>query len=346
MIIVRPQPNPEDPQDPLALQPRAVWPVRYRSAELRRYLGQLIGKADSDELLAAYFWVSEGRSAQVVLKDIAKDLKWIRDWRDNAEAHISSPEPYSQQWTYTRRELNDVVRSFIDRCNREILMLNTVEAKVSEQFIGLRDRFGTDLAPHYTPTEDESPMDLIMDAWERTTGLCERFSDTIAKQNAAVVEVANLEKRRREFVASGRSVSDREIQQFDYLDFEDLTATLLRRDGLTVVREGGGPRDHGADVIAVTPDGRRVVVQCKLRQRGPIGPNVVYQVNGTARPVHNADIPIIVTNSTFSAQATEFARSQDVYLVGDYGLRRWATWGDDLYELLGIDSPSGDAEVA
>ena len=40
-------------------------------------------------------------------------------------------------------------------------------------------------------------------------------------------------------------------------------ARLMRRDGLRHVEVCGGSGDLGVDVRAYTPDGRRVVVQCK-----------------------------------------------------------------------------------
>ena len=49
--------------------------------------------------------------------------------------------------------------------------------------------------------------------------------------------------------------------------FERLVSDLAARDGLDVERRHGGPYDGGADVIATT-----------------------RELNGTAGPVHNADI--------------------------------------------------------
>ncbi len=45
--------------------------------------------------------------------------------------------------------------------------------------------------------------------------------------------------------------------------FERHVAKLLRRDGCTNVVVQGGHGDRGVDIIALTADGRRLVVQCK-----------------------------------------------------------------------------------
>lgn len=110
---------------------------------------------------------------------------------------------------------------------------------------------------------------------------------------------------------------------------------------MTVLRRGGGARDQGADVIAVMPDGRRIVVQCKLRQRGPIGPQVLYEVNGTARQVHRADIPVVVTNSTFSPTATAFAGDYEIRLIDNHAVHRWAMWGESFHDILELSVPGG-----
>ncbi|MFE3261930.1 restriction endonuclease [Nocardia sp. NPDC059229] len=70
-------------------------------------------------------------------------------------------------------------------------------------------------------------------------------------------------------------------------------------------------------------------------------PAVLYEVNGTARPVHRADIPVVITNSTFSAKATEFAADHEIRLIDEHGVRRWAMWGESFHDILELTAPSG-----
>ncbi|MFD0366054.1 restriction endonuclease [Nocardia sp. GCM10030253] len=51
-------------------------------------------------------------------------------------------------------------------------------------------------------------------------------------------------------------------------EFEEALAALCRRDGCTDVKVVGGSGDLGADVIARTPDGRRIVLQAKRYRNG------------------------------------------------------------------------------
>ncbi|MFD0068646.1 MULTISPECIES: restriction endonuclease [unclassified Streptomyces] len=77
--------------------------------------------------------------------------------------------------------------------------------------------------------------------------------------------------------------------------------------------------------MATTPDGRRIVFQCRHpRLDGrPLGSPVIHTVNGTARPVHNANIVIAVTNAFFATPAHELAAEQGIHLLFGERLRTW-----------------------
>ncbi|WP_433709442.1 restriction endonuclease [Nocardia sp. CA-084685] len=279
--------------------------------------------------------------------ELTDDLLWIQGCIDDATERSKSAAPFGWACKYTQHEVTSLLRSFFASGMREIPMLQTVETQVTDRLVDLRKAHDTNLMQNFAIGNDApSPVEAIYAAWASAFGVVDRFNAVIDQHQAFIAELSDVETRRAEYVASGNSVSDRDIQRCDGVEFELLIGDLLRRDGLTILRSGGGPRDHGADLIAVTPDGRRVVIQCKLRQSKPVSPEVVYQVNGTARPHHNADIPVIVTNSTFSAQASAFARQHDIYLLGEYKLRRWATWGEDIYHVLELTKPHSDTGPA
>jgi restriction system protein len=116
------------------------------------------------------------------------------------------------------------------------------------------------------------------------------------------------------------------LAQLDALDptaFEYAIRDLLARDGYPG-RRVGGAGDAAADVIAAGPAGR-LVVQCKhtVADRR-VGVPVLYQVNGTAGPVHRADAAMVVTNGGFTRQAREFAATHRIALIDRDALSRWA----------------------
>jgi restriction system protein len=317
-----------------------VWPSRYRSREARKDIAAWIAAANSDDVLSAFLWAVEGHFVKEALDGVNGEVKWIEDVRDELADLQRSSKPFDLEWQYTRREIDTAMRSLMVTVAQALKRCREIATKVSENFRELADRFGMPPGDCFQAALDgESPTQSAYNQMDECLKLTDELKRTIKEFKATQATVRDIDSRRAAFASSNNSIDDRELQRCDGSGFEEITAWVLQRDGLTILRRGGGARDHGADIIALTPAGRRVVVQCKFRQGKPIGPDVVYQVNGTARPFHKADIPIIVTTTSFSAQATEFALSQDIYLVDEWRLRKWATWGESIFDVLGIAEP-------
>lgn len=131
-------------------------------------------------------------------------------------------------------------------------------------------------------------------------------------------------RRRRLALTRSVAVADR----LDGPGFERWVADLLSRSGFTQVTVSGGAGDLGADVTALTPDRRRVVVQCKryaVDRR--VGSPDVQRFAGTARQLHGADIAAIITTSTFTQPAADAAARLGIRLVDRELLARWAADG-------------------
>jgi restriction system protein len=112
----------------------------------------------------------------------------------------------------------------------------------------------------------------------------------------------------------------------------------MQRDGLTIERAGGGAGDLGADVIATTPDERRIVIQCKRYQphAAVSGPDM-QRFLGTAHTVHHADTAVLVTIARrFTRQAQELAVSHRVILVNRDRLALWNSGTTNLTALLAM----------
>ncbi|MFF1872611.1 restriction endonuclease [Kitasatospora herbaricolor] len=127
----------------------------------------------------------------------------------------------------------------------------------------------------------------------------------------------------------------RQLEAMTPTGFEQACADLLARDGFSRVRRVGGAGDLGADVIAWDDQGRKLVLQCKQYQR-PVGSRDVQTFNGTARPEHDADVPIMVGLNGFTRQAVEFADRHALVLVDRQTLKAWAH-GTHLYQVLDDD---------
>ncbi|MEK8105560.1 restriction endonuclease [Micromonospora sp. M12] len=106
-------------------------------------------------------------------------------------------------------------------------------------------------------------------------------------------------------------------------EFEQWFARLLVASGFRNVTVCGGAGDRGADVMAIAPDGRRVVVQCKRQSiKNRVGSAAIQRFAGTCRDIHGGEICVLVTNSFFTAgDGIQMARQLDITLVDRLALR-------------------------
>ncbi len=125
---------------------------------------------------------------------------------------------------------------------------------------------------------------------------------------------------RRRIAAHEREVAITDGMTGD--QFEHFTARLMRASGFRGVQVVGGSGDMGADVVARTPDGRRVVVQCK-RFAGNLGSPHVQRFAGTAREIHGAEVALLVTTGRPTAQARDVALRCRITLIDRAALAHW-----------------------
>ncbi|WP_239770841.1 restriction endonuclease [Streptomyces sp. CL12-4] len=108
-------------------------------------------------------------------------------------------------------------------------------------------------------------------------------------------------------------------------EFERAIADLCIRDGCAEVEVVGGAGDLGADVLAVAPDGRRLVIQCKRYcEDNKVGSEELQRFGGTCFTVHEADVAILVTSSDFTAPAVDYAEQCGIVCVDHHWLRAWS----------------------
>lgn len=106
-------------------------------------------------------------------------------------------------------------------------------------------------------------------------------------------------------------------------EFEDLVASLCRRDGCTQVRRVGGANDNGADVVGRLPDGRSVVIQCKrYAPTSTIASRELRDLLG-AKVHFAADLAVFVTTTRFSRHSEKFALQHGILAVHRDHLGLW-----------------------
>ncbi|WP_052397245.1 restriction endonuclease [Streptomyces sp. NRRL F-5123] len=125
-----------------------------------------------------------------------------------------------------------------------------------------------------------------------------------------------------------RADAVREYLDLDPAAFEAAVADLCWRDGCRDVQVVGGAGDLAADVLATTPDGRTILIQCKRYAAGrSVSSPDVQRVGGTYQIVHGAQLAIVVTTGTYTADARAYARQAGIRLVDGDGLAEWARGG-------------------
>lgn len=156
----------------------------------------------------------------------------------------------------------------------------------------------------------------------------------LAVGGAAGAGALAWQRRTRQRVEAQRQwqlafMRSQEIARYHLLgpkEFEHALAFLCARDGCTEVRVVGGAGDLGADVLALAPDGRRIVLQAK--RYGPtskvVGPDL-QKFGGTCFTVHRAHVAAVVTTSSFTKQARDYAAHMGIRLYDHHGLAAWAT---------------------
>ncbi|MFJ4829319.1 restriction endonuclease [Streptomyces sp. NPDC088747] len=106
-------------------------------------------------------------------------------------------------------------------------------------------------------------------------------------------------------------------------EFEELVASLCRRDGCIDVRRVGGANDNGADVVGRLPDGRSVVIQCKrYAPTSTIASRELRDLLG-AKVHFGADLAVFVTTTRFSRPSEKFALHHGILAVHRDHLGLW-----------------------
>ncbi|MFE3526903.1 restriction endonuclease [Streptomyces sp. NPDC059161] len=321
-----------------------VIPPKYASKTLGSSMGYYIGKAEQADLVAAFLWITEGRIARDTYNQVAAYRKELQRELDHAETRAAVA--FIDDWrSRTSRTCWPAL------CSADALRTK-LEAELSEirQYVdaaykawdALTKGYGADPHDRYKPNTPPrtTPLDTAIKLRHQLAAARGHVAQALQGDRDEMHRLAWIEDKHRTFTKTPQSFSIQDIDAMTPAQFEHTTAELCRRDDLALERTRGGAGDLGADSIAVTQDGQKIVIQCKhVRSRKTtIGSPVLQWLNGTAGPVHGADIAVVVTNGYFSKPATAFANTQDIHLIGLDRLKRWAEWGESLPHVLDLQS--------
>ena len=113
-----------------------------------------------------------------------------------------------------------------------------------------------------------------------------------------------------------------DVNKIDGYKFEEIVAELLKKMGFSVEHTSLSG-DNGIDIIAYTDQPiikGKYVVQCK-RWTNPVGEPVIRDLYGSMLNVH-ATKGILITNSSFSNKASQFADGKNIELIDGNALSK------------------------
>jgi restriction system protein len=134
--------------------------------------------------------------------------------------------------------------------------------------------------------------------------------------------IADQRWRHEDAIQAGHRTLDH-VDKMTGTEFEELVASLCRRDGCTAIRRVGGSGDNGADVRGLLPDGRSLVVQCKRYTASRMIPARDLRDLLGAKAHFGADLAVFVTTTRFSRQGLEFAVRNGILAIHRDHLGLW-----------------------
>jgi restriction system protein len=315
----------------------------YQDATLNEMLEHQIAAADEESLHAAVRWDAEHR----LLEQVLLTLQTHCDVLDREHSHThrrAEHEPYFDDpactpttflCARTARSLERLLNQELRWAREDIAEAARLQQQLRSQAPRRVERYRQH--PRSTPELDVA-SDLLHDLSESAG----RVQALLAGDREQLHALALEEQQAQVFMDSPASTNLQQIEEMTHRRFEQLVSSLAARDGLDVERYHGGPYDEGADVIATSPAGHRMVFQCKHTQRAKtVGVPAIRELSGVAGPIHNADVAIVITNGTFTKPAEKFARKQNITTLSWWVLVRWATWGESLLDILDLEEPAG-----
>lgn len=122
------------------------------------------------------------------------------------------------------------------------------------------------------------------------------------------------------------------LEDLGWAEFERLLYLYFTDQGYQVIEQGVGGNDGGVDLILVDKrTNERTAVQAKHWGHGPVGPNVIRELNDSRRNMKPMCIfALLITSNDVTQQARDEARARNMEFwhgaVLKDRLERWGKW--------------------
>lgn len=314
----------------------AVAPLRYADKTLRKEIGDLIGKADRDDMLAILLWAGECRIADHVTTGWKEHVSELEREADEAERRKSRTDRWGMYSVYGQRD------QVVIGCHETAAELHVqLESELAEAREALaeceRGRFeischmGRSLRRRDARQKAQGfDLDALAPLRHQLRDAHERLTQLLDQDRAILHELALAEASRLQSVETGGGAGLGAIDEMDLGAFTQLIRDLLTRDGWTFAEES---ISRPGAFLACTPAGRTAVISClHLGKAGfreePEGTAPASQLQRAhhAASQAGADAVVVVANGRFSYPAQRYASAHQVVLVDRKHLKRWSEW--------------------
>lgn len=131
-----------------------------------------------------------------------------------------------------------------------------------------------------------------------------RYDEELAREAFERIQQEAFERQR------AHSARIRHMSGWEY---EQYVAAVLQKRGYRDIKVTAKSNDYGADIIGVTPYGKRIAIQCKKYIGHPIGVKAVQEI-ASAKLYYHCSLAMVVGISGFTENAKRMASEIDVML--------------------------------
>ena len=172
----------------------------------------------------------------------------------------------------------------------------------------------------YRPILDKEDEEKRLKKWEeeraferlkREEGL--NLDEKRLREAARIEAEKNRLRREEEARIREENLRNTPMKSLTPIGFEEFTAQYLQDHGYQNVHMTSTTGDYGADIIAKTPNGQRICVQCKLYSK-PVGISAVQEVFAAKSHYRCAIAAVAVNDNGFTKGAINLARENKVLL--------------------------------
>lgn len=314
----------------------AVAPLRYADKTLRKEMGDLIGKADRDDMLAILLWAGECRIADHVATGWKKHVSRLEREADEAAQRKRRTDRWAMYSDYGRRDqvvigCHDASAELHAQLEAELGEAREALAECERARFEISCHMGRSLRRRDASQKAQGfDLDALAPLRYQLQDARKRLSQLLDQDRAVLHELALAEASRLQSVETGGGTDLGAIDEMDLGAFTQLIRELLTRDGWTFPE---GSISSPTAFLTCTPAGRTAVISClhlgKAGFRGePDGaaPTSQLQRAHHAASQAGADTAVVVANGRFSHPAQRYARAHQVMLVDRNHLKRWSEW--------------------